>query len=86
MSIRILLVEDDAEIGEFVTQGLREKGLILQLAADAESGGHYMLASKWDVIIRLVGGRSMGLPAGASSSFSDGHFCRSNQKTARFEI
>ncbi len=51
MSFRILLVEDDAEIGEFVTQGLREEGFIVQLAADGESGGYYMSSGKWDVII-----------------------------------
>ena len=34
MSFRILLIEDDPELGEFVAQGLREEGYVVELAAE----------------------------------------------------
>jgi two-component system copper resistance phosphate regulon response regulator CusR len=51
MSVRVLVVEDDAEIGEFITQGLREEGYVVELAADGYSGGHALRTTEWDVII-----------------------------------
>ena len=51
MSFRVLIVEDDAEIGEFVAQGLREEGYVVELAADGDTGGHYLGTSTWDLVI-----------------------------------
>ena len=51
MSFRILLVEDDAEIAEFVGQGLREEGYVVEVAADGHSGGHTMESSTWDLVL-----------------------------------
>jgi two-component system copper resistance phosphate regulon response regulator CusR len=38
MGIRILLVEDEDEIGDFVTRGLREEGFTVEWAADGDGG------------------------------------------------
>jgi len=51
MPFRILLVEDDAEIAEFVAQGLREEGLLVTVAADGVAGRDEMESSQWDLII-----------------------------------
>jgi two-component system copper resistance phosphate regulon response regulator CusR len=51
MAFRILLVEDDAEIAEFVAQGLREEGYTVERAADGHDGGHALDTSTWDLVI-----------------------------------
>ncbi len=51
MSFRILYVEDDAEIAEYVAQGLREEGFLVEQALDGHSGGHALTTSSWDLII-----------------------------------
>jgi CheY-like chemotaxis protein len=51
MSFRILLVEDDPEIGEYVAQGLREEGYIVEVAKDGHDGGHQLRTSTWDLVI-----------------------------------
>jgi two-component system copper resistance phosphate regulon response regulator CusR len=51
MAFRILLVEDDAEIAEFVAQGLREEGFLVQQVADGHAGAHALESSTWDLVI-----------------------------------
>src|SRR5690242_18567858 len=51
MAFRILYIEDDAEIAEFVVQGLREEGYIVELAADGHAGAHALEAANWDLVI-----------------------------------
>jgi two-component system copper resistance phosphate regulon response regulator CusR len=51
MAFRILFVEDDVEIAEFVAQGLREEGYVVELADDGHSGGHALETSTWDLVI-----------------------------------
>ncbi len=51
MAFRILLIEDDAEIAEFVAQGLREEGFLVELAGDGHSGAHALATSTWDLVI-----------------------------------
>jgi two-component system copper resistance phosphate regulon response regulator CusR len=51
LAFRILLVEDDVEIAEFVAQGLREEGFLVELADDGHSGGHALATSNWDLVI-----------------------------------
>ena len=51
MAFRILLVEDDAEIAEFVAQGLREEGFLVEQAADGHDGGHALSTSAWDLVV-----------------------------------
>jgi two-component system copper resistance phosphate regulon response regulator CusR len=51
MAFRILFVEDDAEIAEFVAQGLREEGFLVELASDGHGGAHALASATWDLII-----------------------------------
>lgn len=51
MPFRILFVEDDPEIAEYISQGLREEGYIVEHAADGHSGSHALSTSSWDLVI-----------------------------------
>ena len=51
MGIRILLVEDDPEIADFVVRGLREEGYTVEHAADGPSGGHRLRSEAWDLVL-----------------------------------
>ena len=51
MPFRILFVEDDPEIAEYISQGLREEGFIVEHAADGHSGSHALSTSTWDLVI-----------------------------------
>ena len=51
MTFRLLLVEDDVEIAEFVAQGLREEGFLVEQASDGHSGGHALSTSTWDLVV-----------------------------------
>ena len=51
MSLRLLLVEDEAEIAEFIAQGLREEGILVERAADGRDGKKAIDTLSWDLII-----------------------------------
>ena len=51
MGIRILVIEDDAVIADFLTRGLREEGFTVSHAADGIVGGHRLQTDSWDVIL-----------------------------------
>ena len=51
MGIRILLVEDEQAIGDFVARGLREEGYSVEWAADGDSGWHHLKTAVWDVVL-----------------------------------
>ena len=51
MSIRVLLVEDEPEIGDFVTRGLREEGFTVECAMDGDTGWHHLTTAAWDVVL-----------------------------------
>jgi two-component system, OmpR family, copper resistance phosphate regulon response regulator CusR len=51
MSLRILVVEDEAEIADFLVRGLREEGFAVDHAADGDSAWNALRASDWDVIL-----------------------------------
>lgn len=51
MGNRILVVEDEAEIADFVVRGLREEGFTVEHAADGPGGWHRMSSETWDVIV-----------------------------------
>ena len=51
MGIRILVIEDDAEIADFLVRGLREEGYTVEHAADGEDGWHALAGGSWDVIV-----------------------------------
>jgi two-component system OmpR family response regulator len=49
--MRALLVEDDVTIAEFVTRGLREAGLTVDVAADGETGLQMAISTPYDVAV-----------------------------------
>ncbi|WP_254509968.1 response regulator transcription factor [Anatilimnocola floriformis] len=51
MTFRILFVEDDAEIATFVSQGLREEGLMVDHVADGHAAAQSLSLSHWDLVI-----------------------------------
>src|SRR4051794_7909953 len=51
MGIRVLVIEDDAEIAEFIVRGLREEGYTVEFAADGIDGGHALAHGPWDVVV-----------------------------------
>src|SRR5205809_164413 len=51
MGIRILVVEDEAPIADFVVRGLREEGFTVEHAADGEAGWHALSTGRWDVVL-----------------------------------
>jgi len=51
MGIRVLLVEDEREIGDFVARGLREEGFAVEWAADGDAGWHHLTTAGWDVVL-----------------------------------
>ncbi|MHC5541013.1 response regulator transcription factor [Singulisphaera rosea] len=51
MGIRVLVIEDDAEIADFIVRGLREEGFTTERAADGVEGEHALEHGSWDVIV-----------------------------------
>ncbi len=51
MPAKILLVEDDSEIADFVVGGLREEGFTVECAADGDAGWQRLSGSEWDVVL-----------------------------------
>ena len=51
MGIRILIVEDEAELADFIVRGLREEGFAVEHAIDAETAWDAMHAGDWDLIL-----------------------------------
>jgi len=51
MSFRILVIEDDPEIADFLVRGLREEGFTVEHAADGIEGWHRLGAGIWDAIL-----------------------------------
>jgi two-component system, OmpR family, copper resistance phosphate regulon response regulator CusR len=51
MGIRILIVEDEAELADFVVRGLREEGFVVEHAADGEVAWAAMRSGTWDLIV-----------------------------------
>ncbi len=51
MGIRILVIEDDEEIADFVVRGLREEGYTVEHARDGETGWHALGAGEWDLVL-----------------------------------
>ena len=59
MGIRVLVVEDEAKIADFLIRGLREEGYAVEHAADGGVGLALLFGSgEWDLVIaRLVAAR-----------------------------
>src|SRR6516165_9032384 len=51
MGIRILVIEDEPPIADFLVRGLREEGFTVEHAADGESGWHALQAGPWDLVL-----------------------------------
>ena len=51
MGIRLLLIEDEPQIADFVLRGLREEGFTVEHAADGLRGWSALAAGGWDVIL-----------------------------------
>src|SRR6478609_4063623 len=51
MSIRILVIEDDTSIADFLIRGLREEGYTVSHAADGEAGRQRLQTESWDVVL-----------------------------------
>ncbi len=64
MGIRILVVEDEASIADFLIRGLREEGFTVEHAADSETGWFLLENGGWDVVLldwSLPGPDGLGL-------------------------
>jgi two-component system copper resistance phosphate regulon response regulator CusR len=51
MGIRVLVIEDEAQIADFLVRGLREEGFTVEHAADGDEGWHALHTGTWDVIL-----------------------------------
>ncbi len=51
MGIRILVVEDEPEIADFLVRGLREEGFTVEHAGDGETAGHRLRSADWDLVL-----------------------------------
>jgi two-component system, OmpR family, copper resistance phosphate regulon response regulator CusR len=51
MGIRILVVEDEAELADFVVRGLREEGFAVEHAADGEQARDALQIGSWDLVV-----------------------------------
>ncbi len=51
MGIRVLVIEDEHEIADFIVRGLREEGFTVERATDGEAGWHYLQTGSWDVVL-----------------------------------
>jgi two-component system copper resistance phosphate regulon response regulator CusR len=51
MGVRILVIEDEAEIADFVVRGLREEGYTVELASDGDEGWYALQNGPWDVVV-----------------------------------
>jgi two-component system copper resistance phosphate regulon response regulator CusR len=49
--MRVLVIEDEAEIADFVVRGLREEGYTVEHAADGEGGWERLRGESWDVVL-----------------------------------
>lgn len=51
MSFRVLVVEDEADIADFVVRGLREEGLVVETAGNSVDAWAHLNATSWDVVV-----------------------------------
>jgi two-component system, OmpR family, copper resistance phosphate regulon response regulator CusR len=51
MSIRVLVVEDETNIADFVVRGLREEGYVVEHAADGATAWNLLRAGEWDLVL-----------------------------------
>ena len=51
MGIRVLVVEDEAPIADFLERGLREEGFTVGRAGDGDAAWHALRTARWDVVL-----------------------------------
>src|SRR5262249_32911865 len=51
MGIKLLVIEDENEIADFLVRGLREEGFTVERAADGVEGWHYLRSASWDLVL-----------------------------------
>ncbi len=51
MSLRLLVVEDEPEIADFLIRGLREEGYVVEHAADGATCWHMLKSGSWDLVL-----------------------------------
>src|SRR4051812_900695 len=51
MSIRILVIEDEPQIADFVVRGLREEGYSVEHQADGVAGWQAVRSGNWDLVL-----------------------------------
>ena len=51
MAIRVLLVEDEPAIADFLVRGLREEGFTVEHAANGTDGDYRLRSESWDVVL-----------------------------------
>jgi two-component system copper resistance phosphate regulon response regulator CusR len=51
MGIRILVIEDEAPIADFLVRGLREEGFTVEQAANGEDAWHAWQTGTWDLVL-----------------------------------
>lgn len=59
MSLKLLVVEDQADFADFVVRGLREEGFTVESAGDTRAAWHALTTADWDVVLL-----DRGLPGG----------------------
>jgi two-component system, OmpR family, copper resistance phosphate regulon response regulator CusR len=51
MGIRILIVEDESELADFIVRGLREEGFAVERTADGEEAWEALQDGAWDLVV-----------------------------------
>ncbi len=51
MGVRILLIEDEDEIADFLMRGLHEEGFTVERAADGHQGWYRISTESWDMVL-----------------------------------
>jgi two-component system copper resistance phosphate regulon response regulator CusR len=51
LGIRILVIEDEEEIADFIVRGLREEGYTVESAVNGEDAWHQLQHGPWDVVL-----------------------------------
>jgi two-component system, OmpR family, copper resistance phosphate regulon response regulator CusR len=51
MSIRILVVEDETNIADFLLRGLREEGYVVEHAGDGTTAWHLLRTGEWNLVL-----------------------------------
>lgn len=51
MGVRVLVIEDEDQIADYLVRGLREEGYTVERAADGVDGWHHFKTGTWDIVL-----------------------------------